>query len=88
MINPDTLVWVHKPDGTFTCERFADLIIHNPKPDIERIKLMVDLVKAQVDILKLQANDHDWACYVPDDTKKALNEALVMINTALKGLES
>jgi hypothetical protein len=64
----------------------TDIIIHNPKPDIERIKLMVDLVKAQVDILKIQGDQ--YYSYTPAEAQKALNEALGMINTTLRSLES
>lgn len=54
---------------------------------MEKIRLQIDLIKARVDILKLKANDHDWACYVPDDVKDKLNQTLLDIDEKLKQLE-
>jgi hypothetical protein len=49
-------------------------------------KLIVDLSLAQVEILKLKANDHDWSVYVPDDTKLALEKTLASIEDQLAAL--
>jgi hypothetical protein len=54
---------------------------------MEKIKLKIDLIKARIDILKLKANDHDWACYVPEDVKDQLEKTLVEIDQKLKELE-
>lgn len=52
------------------------------------IRLRVDLIMAQVELLKLKANDHDWAVYVPDDVKIIVNKTLDEIQTQLTILES
>lgn len=50
------------------------------------VRLKVDLIMAQVELIKLKANDHDWAVYVPDDTKKLVKATLVEITQELDGL--
>lgn len=55
--------------------------------NFEKLKLRVELVKTQVDILKLKANDHDWSCYVPGDVKASLERSLVDIAETLKELD-
>lgn len=32
------------------------------------------LMQMKMDILKLRANDHDWQCYIPQETKNQLLE--------------
>lgn len=56
--------------------------------DIEKIKIIVELTKAKVDILKLKADDYTWACHVDKDTKDQLEETLIDINEQLSGLRS
>jgi hypothetical protein len=53
---------------------------------VEEIRLIVDLTLARVEILKLKANDHDWAVYVPDETKKQLLDTLDNIDKMLAEL--
>ncbi len=40
--------------------------------DIDKIKLVVDLTKAKLDILKLKADHYSWTCHVDGDTKQQL----------------
>lgn len=54
---------------------------------INKIQLKIDLIKARIDILKLKSNDHDWACYVPDNVKSQLEQTLVEIDKELEKLQ-
>ena len=54
--------------------------------DIETIKIVVDLTKAKVDILRLKADDYTWACHVDADTKAQLEATLMDINSQLAEL--
>ena len=54
--------------------------------DSEKIKLIVELTKAKVDILKMKADDYTWACHIDDDTKKKLMDMLVVIDENLAEL--
>lgn len=44
----------------------------------------IQLLRMKIDILKLKADDHDWQCYVPDNVKLELENALVEIDKALE----
>lgn len=44
----------------------------------------IQLITAQVEILKLKANIHDWSCYVPEPVKQELEATLVEIGQMLK----
>lgn len=56
--------------------------------DIGKAKLIVDLTLAKVEILKLKADDHNWSCYVDEQTKIQIEEALASINEQLQQLKS
>lgn len=51
--------------------------------DIVKIKLVVELTKAKVDILKLKADSYQWSCFVDEDTKTVINETLMDIDEHL-----
>lgn len=51
--------------------------------EIYKIKLIVDLTKAKIDILKLKADDYTWQCHIDEDTKKQLLEVLKQIDCQL-----
>lgn len=51
------------------------------------IRLRVDLIMAQTELIKLKANDHDWAVYVPDDVKLIVNETLEEIKAEFAKLK-
>ena len=53
--------------------------------DIEKIKLIVDLTKAKVDILKIKSDDYNWYG-MDDETRKQLLDTLEEINKQLKSL--
>ena len=55
--------------------------------NIEKIKLLVDLTKAKIDILKLKADDYTWACHVDEVTKSHLLDALKDIDELISKLE-
>lgn len=55
--------------------------------NIEKIKLLVDLTKAKVDILKLKADDYTWACHVDEATKTQLLNTLKDIDKLISELE-
>lgn len=48
--------------------------------NIEKIKLIVDLTIAKVDILKLKADPYNWHSFVDADTKRQLEKTLDDIN--------
>ena len=54
--------------------------------DIEKIKLIVDLTKAKVDILKIKSDDYKWYGCMDDETRKQLLDTLEEINKQLKSL--
>ena len=56
--------------------------------DIDKIKLIVDLTMAKVSILKMKADDYEWACHVDKDTKEQLLMALTDIDIQLAQLRS
>ena len=53
---------------------------------IEKIKLIVDLTRAKVDILKLKADDYNWQCHIDTETKEQLLNTLEEIDKQLKSL--
>ena len=55
--------------------------------NIEKIKLLVDLTKAKVDILKLKADDYTWACHIDEATKTQLLNTLKDIDKLISELE-
>ena len=57
------------------------------KFELDKIKILVDLTLAKVDILKLKADDYAWACHVDDNTKKQLGKTLVDINKTLSEMQ-
>ena len=55
--------------------------------NIEKIKLLVDLTKAKVDILKLKADDYTWACHIKKKKKTQLLNTLKDIDKLISELE-
>lgn len=53
---------------------------------MSNIRLKVDLIMAQTELIKLKANDHDWAVYVPDEVKVIVDNTLLEIQAELKEL--
>ena len=53
---------------------------------MEKIKLIVDLTLARIEILKMKANIHDWSCYVPEEVKEQLEKTLIEIDQKIKEL--
>ena len=51
---------------------------------LDKIKLLVDLTKTKVDILKLKADDYTWSCHVDKNTKEILEKTLIEINEILE----
>jgi hypothetical protein len=58
----------------------------NIRLEVDLIMLKVNLIMTQTELIKLKANDHDWAVYVPDDVKKIVNDTLAEIKAELEGL--
>ena len=54
----------------------------------EKAKMIVDLTLAKVEILKLKADDYQWACHVDDDTKKQLLKTKDEIDSMLADLRA
>jgi hypothetical protein len=54
--------------------------------DIERIKLIVTLSMARIDILKLKADDYNWQCHTPQNVKEQLENSLLEIDELLAEL--
>lgn len=43
----------------------------------------MEYMKMKLEILKLKADDYNWACHIHDDTKKELEGMLAEINEKL-----
>ena len=55
--------------------------------DIEKIKLVVDLTLAKVEILRLKADDYNWQCNINEEGRKQLLSALDDIDALLTTLD-
>jgi hypothetical protein len=56
--------------------------------DINRIKLIVDLTTARVEILKLRADDYTWQCHIDEQTRNQLMQTLGEIDGQLAELRA
>ena len=54
--------------------------------DIEKIKLIVDLTKAKLDILKLKADNYNWLVHIDEATRDKLLVTLIDIDKQLEEL--
>ena len=54
---------------------------------MDHIKELVSLTIAKIEILKLKADDYAWSCYVDDQTKQQLEDALLEINSLLSDIK-
>ena len=54
--------------------------------NVEKAKLIVELTKAKVDILKLKADSYTWSCHVDGNTQSQLMATLDEINATLDEL--
>ena len=48
----------------------------------------IELLKMKLEILKLKADDYQWACHVDKETKASLESMLVEIDNTLKAPKS
>jgi len=55
---------------------------------MEKIEMIVKLVLAKIEILKLKADDYTWQCHVDNHTKAQLNSTLSLIDNMLIELRS
>lgn len=53
---------------------------------IENIKLIVELTKCKVDILKLKADSYEWSCFVDENTRQKLLKTVDDIDKILSSL--
>jgi len=56
--------------------------------EYKHITALVNLTMNKVQILKLKADDHAWACYVDDNTKQQLEITLTEIDNLLDELRT
>lgn len=56
--------------------------------NIEKIKLIVDLTMAKVEILRLKADAYQWACFVDAETQEQLLATKDEIDRQLKELRA
>lgn len=55
--------------------------------NIDNIKLIVELTKAKVDILRLKSDDYTWQCFINEESKEQLLNILEEIDILLNELK-
>ena len=55
--------------------------------NLDKATLVVQLITAKVEILKLKSNAYVWACETPEDVKEELENVLIDINNGIKPLK-
>jgi len=53
---------------------------------LKNIKLIVELTKAKIEILKLKADDYTWQCHVDSNTKDMLEKTLKDIDVQIESM--
>lgn len=55
---------------------------------MKKIELIVKLIQARIEILKIRADDYTWQCYIDKETKEQLLNTLKEIDEELIKLRS